>query len=104
MPPPPPPKHPAVPGPIVPHAPPAAPKDRDRLVAAAQHRLLRGDAEFARYADSAAPHPWRPGLYDYVFAVGDEPHQPDDVFGSLRWGGQLVYLSRDRWDRIGRAH
>lgn len=35
------------------------------------------------------------GLVDFLFAVEDEPHLPDDVFGRLRWGGQFVYLTRD---------
>jgi hypothetical protein len=33
---------------------------------------------------------------DYLFAVENEPHLPDEIFWKLRWGGQLVYISRHR--------
>ena len=31
---------------------------------------------------------------DYLLAAEDDPHDPDDVFRALRWGGQLAYASR----------
>ncbi len=33
---------------------------------------------------------------DFLFLTGNEPHAPDDVFERLRWGGQVVYVSRHR--------
>jgi hypothetical protein len=33
---------------------------------------------------------------DYLFAVENEAHLPDEVFWKLRWGGQLVYISKHR--------
>jgi hypothetical protein len=35
------------------------------------------------------------GLADYLLAVGDEPHEADEIFGKLRWGGQFVYVTRN---------
>ena len=43
-------------------------------------------AEFGRFGHNADP-PRGEGLVDYLFAVGDQPHEPDDVFRHLRWGG-----------------
>lgn len=37
-----------------------------------------------------------PPLVDYVFAVENDPHRPDQVFPRLRWGGQFIYISRNR--------
>lgn len=44
------------------------------------------------------------GMVDYLFAVDDEPHLPDDVFDRLRWGGTFVYVTRDRTNLIGLAN
>lgn len=33
---------------------------------------------------------------DFLFAAENEPHEPDEVFPLLRWGGQFVYVSKDR--------
>ena len=35
-------------------------------------------------------------MADYVFAVENEPHKPDDIFANVRWGGQFIYISSDR--------
>lgn len=59
----------------------------DRVVGA----VLSRDAEFKHLF---APAPGRrEGQVDYLLAVGDEPHEADDIFGQLRWGGQFVYVS-----------
>jgi len=65
----------------------------DAMIRDAVRRLLEGDAEFEHYRSSNSlirAH----GLLDFVFAAEEEPHDPDDVFGRLRWGGQFVYLTR----------
>jgi hypothetical protein len=57
--------------------------------------VLRKDPEYRRYRPTApAAHSWH--MADYVFAVEDEPHKPDEVFGHIRWGGQFIYISHDR--------
>ena len=55
--------------------------------------VLSGDAEFKHYFSSVAAR--AAGQVDYLFAAGDEPHEPDDIFTRLRWGGQFVYVSRN---------
>lgn len=67
----------------------------DRLLRTVAGNLFSNDREFRRYGqNSSLLHP--NGLVDFRFAIEDEPHQPDEVFGRLRWGGQFVYASRDR--------
>ena len=68
---------------------------RDRAVRAVTAASLAANAEFRRFGHNTSLTNAE-GLVDYLFAAGDEPHQPDEVFGRLRWGGQFVYLSRDR--------
>jgi hypothetical protein len=66
-----------------------------RAVRAVVNDVLAASPEFQRFGhNSSRTKP--DGLVDYLFAVGDEPHQPDEVFARLRWGGQFVYLSRNR--------
>ena len=55
------------------------------------------DPEFVRYG---APEPLAAaqshgGPQDFMFAAENEPHDPDEVFARLRWGGQFVYASRN---------
>ena len=59
----------------------------DRVVGA----VLSRDAEFKHLFASAPVR--SEGQSDYLLAVGDEPHEADDIFGQLRWGGQFVYVS-----------
>ena len=33
---------------------------------------------------------------DYLFLTERDPHRPEDVFERLRWGGQVVFVSRNR--------
>lgn len=68
---------------------------RQKLIAAAVRKLYRNDVEFARFGQKSADISGA-DLCDFIFAVNDEPHLPDDVFGRLRWGGQFVYVSTDR--------
>jgi hypothetical protein len=35
-------------------------------------------------------------MVDFLFLTGDEPHDPESVFDRLRWGGQVIYVSRDK--------
>lgn len=67
---------------------------RQKLVAAVARKLYRNNAEFARFGKKSSDLSGA-DLCDFVFAVDDEPHLPDDVFGRLRWGGQFIYISSD---------
>ncbi|MDB5298525.1 MAG: hypothetical protein JWO87_188 [Phycisphaerales bacterium] len=82
-----------------PQAAPLAPRGcehrRERLVTLAARTLLQGNGEFAAF-DRMGDGPGDAGPQDFLFAVDDEPHGPDDVFGRLRWGGQFIYLSHDK--------
>src|SRR5206468_1573533 len=35
-------------------------------------------------------------LVDFLFLSDQDPHKPAEVFDRLRWGGQVVFVSRDR--------
>jgi hypothetical protein len=71
--------------------------DRERLIAAVVGRVFgKGDAEYGRYGLDRPQGDPGPRLADFLFAVEEEPHLPDDVFGGLRWGGQFVYITSDR--------
>lgn len=62
---------------------------REQLIhAVIRHEYLR-DIEYKAYHTTPVE-----GQADFVFAVEDEPHGPDDVFDKLRWGGQFVYITR----------
>src|SRR5580658_1441392 len=69
--------------------------NRRRMINAVIRQLLRHDDEFRKFGpkDSSASSPF---MSDFVFAVEDEPHRADDIFGQVRWGGQFIYLSFDR--------
>jgi hypothetical protein len=76
---------------------------RDRLLRGVAARAFADDPEFTRYGAGVealiAPPPRTvpPGEHaplDYLFAYESEPHDPDDVFARLRWGGQFVYASK----------
>jgi hypothetical protein len=74
---------------------PAEDPQRARMIEAVSQQLLARDEEFRRLgtADSATR---TPHLTDFLFAVEDEPHQADQVFPYIRWGGQFIYVSYDR--------
>ena len=58
-------------------------------------KVLLCEAEYRKYGrgDTTTASLGTTGLYDYLFASHDEPHDPDAVFARLRWGGQFVYAS-----------
>ncbi len=84
---------------FLPHATPMAyssPIDRLQSIHLVRERLFRDDAEFAQFADAESlAHP-NAGLLDYLFSVGDDPHEPEDIFPRLRWGGVFIYIARSR--------
>ncbi len=68
---------------------------RARMIEAIRRHLLEGDPEFQRFGPKdvlARSHL----MTDYVFAVENEPHLPEDIFASVRWGGEFIYLSYNR--------
>ena len=80
---------------------------RERLLRRVAGRAFADDPEFNRYgrhdglpdtfARPAARKTVPPGeaaLLDFLFAFESDPHDPDDVFARLRWGGQFVYASK----------
>ncbi len=68
---------------------------RQKLIAAVIRKLYRNDVEFAAFGKKTSDITGA-DLCNFIFAVDDEPHLPDDVFGRLRWGGQFIYISMDR--------
>lgn len=81
---------------------------RDALLCSVAARAFDDDPEFERYGNAHGvagivaepvppPHTVPPGERapaDYLFAFENDPHDPDDVFARLRWGGQFVYASK----------
>jgi hypothetical protein len=67
---------------------------RDRLLDAARRKLFANDEELERFGETGAGG--EEDLRDFIFAAEEEPHDPDSVFARLRWGGQFVYVSRNR--------
>lgn len=59
------------------------------------------DPEFLHATHQMANAPGEE-LTDFLFAGGDDPHTPEEVFDRLRWGGQFVYVSHD-WSQIVHA-
>jgi hypothetical protein len=71
--------------------------DRETFIAAVAKRAFgKSDAEFSHYGPNKLTAIPGPKLADYLFAVEEESHLPDDVFGRLRWGGQFIYITQDR--------
>lgn len=71
---------------------------REDLLRQITAQAFGDDPEFLRYG---APEPLaaarsRGGLQDFIYAVENEPHDPDELFSRLRWGGQFVYASKHR--------
>ena len=69
---------------------------------AAIKQLLESDAEFRHFRASSSLQK-QTGLVDFLIATDDEPHEPDDVFARIRWGGQFVYLTRNAANLEGLA-
>jgi Phosphotransferase enzyme family len=68
-------------------------------------RRFRGHPEFQHHSHAlgAALSPSRDNPcipkdepVDFLFLAEKDPHQPEDVFDRLRWGGQVVLVSRNR--------
>jgi len=74
------------------------------LVQFVMKKRFATDPEFlhSTHLMSSATAPKDDALFDFLFAGGNDPHTPDDVFDRLRWGGQFVYVSRD-WGQIVHA-
>jgi tRNA A-37 threonylcarbamoyl transferase component Bud32 len=74
-------------------------KENSRLIDRLTAALMSDSgflAEFGRFGHAAASSPAAAAaLADFLFAVDKDPHEPDEIFRKLRWGGQLVYISRD---------
>jgi len=69
----------------------------DDLLALLIVRVLDGDPEFGHYSQAGSLS--KPlGLVDVLIAAPGQPHDPDEAFSRLRWGGQFVYVSRDGRD------
>lgn len=67
---------------------------RGAAVEAIARHLCRHDPEIKQLRGSSSLE--KPaGLVDVLFRGEGEPHDPDEVFGRLRWGGLFVYASRD---------
>jgi hypothetical protein len=72
------------------------PRRRQRLLNAVERQVLRRTGEFQHYGYSRSSH-HAPPLY-YHLAAEEEEHNPEALFGQLRWGGQLVYASSRKAD------
>jgi hypothetical protein len=69
-------------------------QDAADMVAVIKRRVLDADPEFRHLEQTSSFH--KPGgSVDFLVAAEGEPHDPEAVFGRLRWGGQFVYVSRD---------
>ena len=84
----------------LPPAEPVQETERDRLVRVAAARALEVHDQGLLLAGRLGPTNGqaRRGPADLITAFEDEPHEPDDVFRRLRWGGQFLYSSRRRSD------
>jgi hypothetical protein len=67
----------------------------DAAIALVRRKVLDADPEFRHLAD-AGPASVLSGPHDVLLAAEDEPHDPEQAFGQLRWGGEFIYISRDR--------
>jgi len=61
-------------------------------------RRFAGNTEFERvtHCIGAAIHGPQDEEVDVLFVTDKDPHAPDDVFDRVRWGGQLVLISKSR--------
>jgi hypothetical protein len=67
------------------------------LCRVAAGKMLRGDVEFARYADA---EPTRDGLADFLFVESHQANEPRRIFKKLRWGGLCLVASHHRREII----
>jgi len=68
---------------------------RDQMIRRVRDHLFSGDREFERYYD-AVSELQRGQLSDYLFATPADEHRSSKVFDRLRWGGQFIFVSRQR--------
>ncbi len=60
-------------------------------------RRFAGHREFDHFTHAIGPSPHsREVPLDFLFLSDSQPHLPDDTFDRLRWGGQVVIVSRNR--------
>ena len=69
-------------------------RELDRLAEAVHRQVLRREAA-GRLTGHAGDEHLTQRPVDCLFATGQSPRLPDEVFARLRWGGQLVFLARD---------
>ena len=83
----------------LPDAPPAdagaAPIVAPEELSLLKRQVLDPDPEFQHFEQSSSLNK-RSGLLDYLIATNGQRHDPDPAFARLRWGGQFVYVSRNR--------
>jgi hypothetical protein len=73
----------------------ASPTIANAGLASVRRQILERDPEFC-HLGQAEPAANQAGLRDYIVAAEDQPHDPDQIFARLRWGGQFMYVSKDR--------
>jgi hypothetical protein len=67
----------------------------DRGLDGVRRKHLDTSAEYRHFHPAGADNN-AAGMKDFLVARDDEPHNPDQIFSQLRWGGRFVYASRDR--------
>ena len=70
---------------------------RQEMIDATARRLFRRNPEYARFSPFDA-NLITNRVWNFLFAVETEPHDPAEVFERLRWGGVFIYISRHRGD------
>ncbi len=70
--------------------------ERRPLIDTVVQSVLSQDAEFQHLLRQPIGAVDARAQVDYVFAAGEEPRDPDDVFHRLRWGGLFLYASKSR--------
>lgn len=65
------------------------------MIAAAIESHFERDPEYRQHLRSTSLTREQ-GLVDYLFAVENDPHLPDEIFDRLRWGGIFVYVTSRR--------
>src|SRR3954467_43498 len=76
-----------------PHNPAVIDLVRDRVLSRSTEYAAHGPGlSFATFGDAEA----RPLPSYYLLAADDDPHDPDEAFRALRWGGQFIYASHRR--------
>jgi hypothetical protein len=84
-----------------------SPQDIDDLAGPVIQRVLFNDPEYQHYLKISPTV--ATGMAEWVFGSMTGPHQPEEIYDKLRWGGQFVFVSRNRRethqlaDRFARA-